>query len=132
MNRLFLHSLLRRTAPLLGGLALVACASTPSPTPSIAAGAASIEAARADGASELAAVDINNARTKLDRARALAQAGNELGAMRMAEQADVDAQLARAKSGSERSRRSVAELEASLQTLREELSRAAAVQPMRP
>ena len=52
--------------------------------------------------------------------------------MRMAEQADVDAQLARAKAGTERSRLAVSELETGLQTLRDELNRAAAKQAPRP
>jgi len=116
---------LRRLGPLLAGLTLVACASTPSPVSSIEASAASIDAARGAGASELAAVEMNNARTKLERARALAQSGDQRGAVRLAEQADVDAQLARARAGAEKSRRAAAEVDAGLQTLRDELNRAA-------
>lgn len=112
-----------------GTLAAAGCANTPSPAPSIAAGSASVEAARSAGAPELAAVELNEARGKLDRARVMAAAGDERGAVRLAEQADVDAQLARAKAGSERSRRAVTELEAGLQTLRDELNRAALKQP---
>lgn len=119
-----------RHATWLVALALVGCASTPSPAPSIAAGAASIEAARAADAGDLAATDINNARSKLERARMLAQAGDERGAIRQAEQADIDAQLARAKAGSEKSRRAVSEIEASLQSLREEMSRSATTSPV--
>ena len=113
-------------------IALAGCGSTPSAAPSIAAGSASVEAARSAGATELDAVDLNEARNKLERARALATAGDDRAAMRLAEQADVDAQLARAKAGSERSRLAVAELEAGLQTLRDELNRAAAKQATRP
>jgi hypothetical protein len=100
-----------------------ACSSTPPAEPALAAGAASLEAARSAGAPEYAAPQLDAARTKLDRARALAQAGNRRDAIRMAEQADVDAQLARATAGSERSRRAVAEVEASLRSLRDELNR---------
>lgn len=121
-----------RAASLLAALSLAACASTPSPAPAIAAGTASVEAARSAGADELAAVDINEARRQLERARLLAQSGDERGAIRMAERADVDAQLARAKAGSERSRRAVAEVEAGLRTLRDELNRGATPQPVRP
>ena len=118
---------------LLGACAVAAgCATTVSSAPSIASGAASIEAARSAGAPELDAVDLNEARNKLEKARALATAGDDRGAMRMAEQADVDAQLARAKAGSERSRLAVTELETGLQTLRDELNRAAAKQATRP
>lgn len=125
MKTLFLATLLAS-----GALAVTGCAHTPSPAPSIAASAASVEAARSGGAPELASAELNEARSKLERARALAAAGDERGAIRLAEQADVDAQLARARAGSERSRRAVTELEAGLQTLREELSRAAAKQPV--
>ncbi|MFM9916502.1 MAG: DUF4398 domain-containing protein [Rhizobacter sp.] len=113
-----------------GALALTGCAHTPSPAPSLASSSASVEAARSAGAPELAAAELNEARSKLERARALAAAGDERGAIRLAEQADVDAQLARARAGSERSRRAVTELEAGLQTLRDELSRSAAKQPV--
>ena len=117
----------------LACLALVSgCATPVSSAPSIASGATSIDAARSAGAPELDAVDLNEARNKLEKARALATAGDDQGAMRMAEQADVDAQLARARAGAERSRLAVAELEAGLQTLRDELNRAAAKQTPRP
>lgn len=104
-------------------LLLAACASTPPAAPSIETSAASVDAARSAGATDLAAVDLNNARTKLDRARALSQAGNQREATRLANEADVDAQLARARANAERSKRAVAELDASLQSLREEISR---------
>lgn len=123
---------------LLGACALASlvafsgCGTPVSSAPSIASGTASVEAARSAGAPELDAVGLNEARNKLEKARALATAGDDRGAMRMAEQADVDAQLARAKAGSERSRLAVAELEAGLQTLRDELNRAATQQTTRP
>ncbi len=118
---------------LLGACAVAAgCGTTESSAPSIAAGAASVEAARSAGAPELDSVNLSEARSKLEKARALAAAGDDRGALRMAEQADVDAQLARAKAGSERSRLAVTELETGLQTLRDELNRAAAKQAPRP
>ena len=118
---------------LLGACAVAAgCGTTESSAPSIAAGAASVEAARSAGAPELDAVNLSEARSTLEKARALAAVGDDRGALRMAEQADVDAQLARAKAGSERSRLAVTELETGLQTLRDELNRAAAKQAPRP
>lgn len=120
-------------ALLAAGL-LGACAHSPSPAPFIAAGTASIEAARASGAPELAPVALNEARVKLQRAQALAQAGNDIDATRLAQQADADAQLARAQAGAERSRRSAAEVEAGLQVLQTELSRRqqSPLQPTQP
>ena len=109
--------------PLLCAGALAACSSGPPPNAALAASAASLESARSAGAPEFASAELNDARTKLERARALAQAGRNREAIRMAEQADADSQFARAKSGSERSKRAVAEVEASLAALREELNR---------
>lgn len=108
---------------LLAAGVLAACASAPQPAPFIAASTASIEAARASGAAELAPVPLDDARAKLQRAQAQAQAGNKVDAVRLAQQADVDAQLARAQAGAERSRRSAAEIQAGLLLLQDELAR---------
>lgn len=113
-------------APFAAALLAAGCASAPPAAPAIAAGGASIEAARAGGATELASSEIDAARRKLDQARTLAAAGDQKGARRLAEEADIDAQLARGKASSERSQRAVSEIEASLQSLREEMARAAA------
>lgn len=124
------HRILRST-PLLAVLLLGACASAPPAEPSIAAGTASVNAAVAADAPELSATEVNEARNKLDRARAMAKS-DPRGAARLAEEADVDAQLATAKSRTERARRAAAEVEAGVQTLRDELNRAATAQPVRP
>jgi len=119
---------LRLPRPLVGLLALAlldGCSSTPPAAPAIAVGAASLEAARSAGAPEYAATELNDAMAKLERARSLARAGDSVAALRWAEQADVDAQLAHARAGSERSRRALLEVEAGLATLRTELGRSA-------
>jgi Domain of unknown function (DUF4398) len=129
------HSAGRTVLPaLLAAGVLAACASAPQPASFIAAGTASIEAARASGAAELAPVPLDNARAKLQQAQALAQAGHKQEAVHLAQQADVDAQLARAQAGAERSRRSAAEVQAGLQVLQDELARrhAPAGQPPQP
>lgn len=116
--------------PGVAALALAAAAllagcgsSAPPPAAALAASNASVEAARAAGAAELASVEMTGARNKLERARALAQQGRNRDAIRMAEEADADAQVARALAGSERAKRAVAEVEAGLATLRQELQR---------
>lgn len=127
------QALLRACVPVAAAALFVGCASEPPVAPALAASSASLEAARSSGAPELAGAELNESRTKLERARALAQAGRTREAIRMAEQADVDAQLARARAGNERSRRALAEVEASLRTLREELNRTPATpMPARP
>jgi len=109
--------------PVLALVLITGCASGPKPDAALASGSSSLESARAAGAPELAAVEIGDARSKLEQARALAQAGRPRDAIRMAEQADADAQLARARAGSEKAKRAVDEVDASLRTLREELAR---------
>jgi len=116
-------------AAVVSAAALGACSSTPPAEPALAAGAASLEAARSAGAPEYAASELNNARSKLEQARALAQAGKQGEATRMAERADADAQLARARAGSERSLKAVTEVEAGLRSLRDELNRSTPVNP---
>lgn len=120
-------------AALLAAAALLgACASDPPTAPSLTAGAAALDTARSSGAPEYAAADLDAARSKLERARTLAATGHAREAVRMAEQAEVDAQYARAAAGTERSTRALNEVEASLRSLREELNRAATAQPVRP
>lgn len=114
----------RFTAVIFANVLVAACSSKPPVEPALAASGASLEAARAAGADDLAAVELQQARNKLERARAFAQAGDARSAIRLAEQADADAQLARAQAASERSRRSVDEVQANLRALREELNRA--------
>jgi hypothetical protein len=123
-------------APLAAASALVlvlaACASKPPVAPALAAATASAEAARAGGAAEFAPAALDAARTKLDRARALEREGKPEQALRLAEEADLDAQYARATAGAERSRRAVAEVETSLRTLREEIQRSSTTPARQP
>ena len=105
--------------------ALAACSSPPSKE-KIALGSASIEAAQGAGAGEPGQPDLIQARDKLARAQAAARSGDKLTAARLAEEADIDAQAARTKVASEKSRKAAAELDASIATLRDELNRSAA------
>lgn len=118
-----------RSAALVLCLALAACASAPPTEPALAASLASVEAARSAGAPELANAEMGMAQTKLERARALAREGRNVEAIRLAEQADTDAQYARAVVARERALRASTEVENGLKTLREELSRPRPVTP---
>ena len=64
--------------------------------------------------------------TSSNGARALAQTGRNREAIRLAEQADADAALASAMSRAARSNRALAEVEASVRALRDELGRSPA------
>lgn len=128
----------RRAARLLAaGLALAVLAGCASQRaaeaePALAAGAASLEAARAAGAPEYAPVLLDAASAKLERAQLLLSHGDARQARQLAQEADLDAQLARASAGAERSQRALTEIEAALRTLRQEVERTpppAAVNP---
>jgi hypothetical protein len=110
---------------------LTACSTQPRPEAALAASSASLDAARSAGAGELAPESLQQAQSKLARARLLAQAGQSQDAMRLAEQAQVDAELARAQASSERSRRAAEAVQASLRSLREELNRGRTALPPR-
>jgi multidrug resistance efflux pump len=117
--RLWVHAGVLAAASALG-----ACASpAPPAAPGLAAGNASLEAARSAGAPEYAAAEYEMARTKLDRARALAATGDGAAALRLAEQAEADAQLARARASSQRAQLALREIESSLRSFQEEIQR---------
>ena len=102
--------------------ALAACASGPVPLEQLAVAKESVQRAEQAGATELAPVELSTARDKLQRAE---QAGaNHQGqtATMLADQANVDAQLAEATAREHKSRQADMELEASLQALRQESS----------
>ena len=91
----------------------------------LALGASSIDMARAAGGDEFAPVEMNKARAKLERARRMLQDGKRVEAQRLADEADVDAQVAHAKAGSVRSAQSLAEVKESIRALRQQSEQAA-------
>jgi hypothetical protein len=110
-------------------LGLAACASNPVPDEKIAVARASVERAEQSGAPQFAPVELAGAREKLQRAeKAVADHDAEPATM-LAEQANVDAQLAEATAQEHKSHTAEMELEASLQALRQESTR---VQPPPP
>ena len=102
---------------------LAACASTPIPNEKIAVAKQSVQRAEQSGAPELAPVEMAAARDKLTRAEKAAADREAEPANRLAEQANVDAQLAEATAQQQRSRKAAAEFDASMQTLRSESMR---------
>lgn len=108
------------TAVILG---LAACASTPIPNEKIAVAKDSVQRAEQSGAPELAPVEMAAARDKLARAEKAAANRDVQPATQLAEQANVDAQLAEATARQQRSHKAAMEFDASMQTLRSESSR---------
>ena len=101
-------------------LALAACASSPIPSEKIAVAKASVQRAEQAGAQELAPVELSTARDKLQRAEKAAADHDAQPATMLAEQADIDAQVAEATAQQHRSHKAETELEASLRALREQ------------
>ncbi len=105
------------------GLALMAaagCASTPIADEKIAVAKSSLQHAEQSGAPELAPVEMSQARDKLSRAEKAAADHDGLPATQLAEQANVDAQLAEATAQEKKSHKAAMEFDASMQALRQE------------
>jgi Domain of unknown function (DUF4398) len=104
-------------------LGLAACATTPIPNEKIAVAKASVQHAEESGAPELAPVEMAAARDKLARAEKAAADRNAEPATQLAEQANVDAELAEATARQQRSHKAAVEFDASMQALRSESMR---------
>jgi hypothetical protein len=104
-------------------LGMAACASTPIPNEKIAVAKASLQRAEQSGAPELAPVEMAAARDKLARAEKAAADRNAAPATQLAEQANVDAELAEATARQQRSHKAAVEFDTSMQALRSESMR---------
>jgi hypothetical protein len=96
------------------------CATTPIPNEKIAVAKASVQRAEQSGAPELAPVEMAAARDKLTRAEKAAVDRDLQPATELAEQANVDAQLAEATAQEKKSHKAATEFDASMQALRQE------------
>ena len=102
---------------------IVACASTPMPSDKLAVAQTSIQRAEQAQAAQFAAVELTNARNKLAAAQAAADKRDADLAARMADQAEVDAQLAEFTARAKQQEQLVSEMDASLNDLRNEAQR---------
>ena len=118
----------KMTSGALGAAALtvglMACASTPVPNEKLAVAKAEVQRAEQSGAPELAPVEMATAREKLASAEKAAADHKEGPATLLAEQANVDAQLAEATAQQQKSHKAALEFDASMQALRGEAMRA--------
>lgn len=104
---------------------LSACATTPPPTEQIAVSTAAVSHAAAAGSGQGAPNELALARDKLRRANvALAAQDNET-ALRLAQQAHVDALVAESMTEAAKARKSAQEVQEASRALREEMSRKA-------
>jgi hypothetical protein len=104
-------------------VALAACASNPAADEKIAVAKASLQRAEGSGAPEFAPVELASARDKLARAEKANADRNLQPATLLADQANVDAQLAEATAQQQRSYKAATEFDTSMQALRQESMR---------
>lgn len=103
---------------LIGG-----CASVPAPTEQLAVSQQAVSSAASAGGSEYASADMRAAQDKLDRAiQAMAEKDYE-NARLLAEQAEVDAQLAASKAGSAKAQQAASTVVEDSRVLRQEIER---------
>jgi len=108
---------------------IVACAATPMPSDKLAVAQNSIQRAEQAQAAQFAAVELTSARNKLAAARAAADKRDADLAARMADQAEVDAQLAEFTARAKQQEQLVSEMDASLNDLRNEAQRKSTMTP---
>jgi len=100
---------------------LGSCASTQPPIDQLARSQAAINQAEQVGARDYAPLEIREAKKKLERARELVDKKQYKRAILLADQAEVDAELAEAKTLSGKAQKAVNELRESIKILREEI-----------
>ena len=108
---------------------IVACASAPMPVEKLAVAKNSLQRAEQAQAGQFAQVELNAARAKLAAAQAAADKRDADQAARLADQAEVDAQLAKFTARARQQQQLVAEMDASLRDLRNETLRNQQVTP---
>jgi hypothetical protein len=120
-----------RFAVIIGATALVlaACASKPDrPTEELTRARTLVSQAEQGGAQQTASAELQTARDKVQRADRAADDGNTEMARRLAIEAALDAELAAVKARSAQSQAAAAELDRSIETLRNEAARGAGQQ----
>jgi hypothetical protein len=102
---------------------MAGCASTPAPTEQVAVSTAAVAHAVSAGGTESAPTEMRTAREKLDRANVAMAAKDYDRARWLAEEAQVDAQLAETKARSTKAQKAADELQEDSRVLREEINR---------
>lgn len=115
--------LVKRLLLWTAAVSLAACAAVPAPVEELAVAEAAVAHAAAAGAQELAPSELGMARDKLSRAKLMVNAQEPQQARRLAQQAQLDALVAEAKTESAKARRAADEVSAASRALREEMGR---------
>ena len=116
---------LTRGVPAIAAMLVVlaACTSNPVADEKIAVAKASVQRAEVSGAPEYAPVELATAREELARAEKKNADRDLQPATRLAEKANIDAQLAEATAQEQRSHKAAMEFDASMNTLQQETTR---------
>ena len=105
-------------------LSLSGCASSmPRPDEQIASATTSVELAEQSGAREFGPAALESARTNLSLAQEAADRNDNETALRLATEAELDAELAAAQAGHYKAEEALAEIRDSIRTLRDEIAR---------
>ena len=104
-------------------LTLAACASTPPPTEQLAVSTAAVASAVTAGGTELAPAETRTARDKLAQANKAMVDKDYASARVLAEESQVDAQLAVAKARSAKALKAASEVAEAARVLSEEMNR---------
>ncbi len=102
---------------------IVACAATPMPVEKLAVARTSLERAGQAQAAQFAQVELDSARNKYAAAQAAVDQHDAQVAARLADQADIDAQLAESTARAKQQEQLVNEVDASMRDLRNETVR---------
>jgi hypothetical protein len=118
LSTLMLHSISVTAALLMTG-----CASIPAPTEQIAVSKVAVESANSAGGNEFAPLQLKSVMDKMDAAERAMTIENYALAKQLAEQAQVDAQLASATARSAKAQKAASALLEDNHVLRQELNR---------
>ena len=118
LSTLMLHSISVTAALLMTG-----CASIPAPTEQIAVSKVAVESANSAGGNEFAPLQLKSVMDKMDAAERAMIVENYALAKQLAEQAQVDAQLASATVRSAKAQKAASALLEDNHVLRQELNR---------
>jgi uncharacterized protein with von Willebrand factor type A (vWA) domain len=102
---------------------LIACASTPPPTEQMALSRAAVSNATSAGGNEYAPIQLKSAVDKMDAAERALNTKDYIRARQLAEQAQVDAQLAEATARSAQAKKAADALQEDSRILRQEIDR---------
>jgi len=102
---------------------VVGCASVPAPTEQIAVSKMAVSNATSAGGNEFASAEMRAAQDKLERAIQAMTAKDYKNARLLAEQAEVDAQLAASKARSAKAQKAAVAVQEDSRVLRKEIDR---------